>query len=139
MPEISELLARPAPERFDGAEAWSKLGEDARAQVGIAALEMVCALRLAERADSEDLPELYERVGFTACNEMEAALSHAVDEVLPDDALDASDDRPRIPASLGGVCRCCGCSQNDACEEGCSWAADDLCTAGVDGGGHDHG
>lgn len=138
MPEISELMARPAPERFVGAEAWAKLDDAARAQVGVAALEMVCALRLAERADSEDLPELYERVGFTACNEMEAALSAAVDEALPDDAFDASDDRPRVPASLGGICRSCGCSQNDACADGCGWVAEDLCTACVERG-HDHG
>ena len=38
---------------------------------------------------------------------------------------------------MGGtprICRCCGCSQNDACFNGhatCAWAGPDLCTAPV--------
>ena len=29
----------------------------------------------------------------------------------------------------GSVCRVCGCSEEDACEDGCSWVEDDLCSA----------
>lgn len=28
----------------------------------------------------------------------------------------------------GGICRQCGCSQNSACEEGCSWVEPGLCS-----------
>lgn len=57
-------------------------------------------------------------------------LQAAVTDALPEDAFVAPDGRtPRIPAFLGGVCRACGCSQNDACDEGCGWADEDLCTA----------
>ncbi|MGH1574509.1 hypothetical protein ACRAWG_32530 [Methylobacterium sp. P31] len=37
----------------------------------------------------------------------------------------------KIPASIGPVCRRCGCSENDACEGGCGWVDNDqtLCTA----------
>lgn len=31
----------------------------------------------------------------------------------------------------GRQCRACGCTDNDACEEGCSWVEADLCSACV--------
>lgn len=140
MPEISELLARPAPERFDGAEAWSKLPPDVQAEIGAIALEMAAANSLHDRCCQDDLPEIYRRAGDAAIVELWRDLQAVTSDALPEGVFEASDGRlPRIPALLGGVCRVCGCSQNDACDAGCGWAAEDLCTACVDGGGHDHG
>ena len=139
MPDMLELMTHPAPERFDGAEAWSRLDPDTQARIGIAALELVCAQNLSERVEEDELPERYERIAFAACAEMERDLNAEIVDALPREAFEASDGHlPRIPSALGGVCRACGCSQNFACEGGCGWAAEDLCTACVEGE-HDHG
>jgi len=135
MPEISALLARPAPERFDGADAWSKLPPDVQAEIGAIALEMAAVSRLHDRCCQDGLPEIYHRTGDAAIVELWRDLQAVTSVALPEDAFEASDGRmPRIPARLGGVCRVCGCSQNDACDAGCGWAAEDLCTACVEGG-----
>lgn len=48
---------------------------------------------------------------------------------LADDECD--DDCNDVCPKLAGesVCRVCGCSKEDACEGGCSWVEDDLCSA----------
>lgn len=142
MPEISDLLAQPAPERFDGAEAWAKLPPAAQAAIGAIALELTLAWHLQDAAGPGPrggLPPVLERVAAIADSELMAELEAAALDALPEGAFSATDGRPRIPSRLGGVCRRCGCTQNDACDEGCGWAAEDLCTACVAGGGHDHG
>ncbi|MBE7198371.1 MAG: hypothetical protein INR70_11290 [Parafilimonas terrae] len=139
MPEISALLTQPAPERFDGADAWSKLPGDVRAEIGALALELAAAMSLQHRCSQDDLPEIYHRTCDAALVELTRDLEALAAVALPTGAFEASDGRmPRIPSLLGGVCRVCGCSQNDACGNGCGWAAEDLCTACVEGG-HDHG
>lgn len=35
---------------------------------------------------------------------------------------------------LGAVCRGCGCTDAHACEGGCIWVTEDLCSACVRGG-----
>ena len=123
-------------ERFDGADAWSKLPADVQARIGAIALESVATLSLMERVDEDALPASYGRIAFAAGIELERDMQAEVLDALPEDAFVASDGRsPRIPALLGGVCRVCGCSQNFACEGGCGWAAEDVCTACVSGGG----
>lgn len=135
MPEISEFLARPAPERFDGATAWSQLTPGAQATIGALALELALTWAIENRSYQDDLPVLFDRAAIAARREIERALTCEIGDALPDDAFVASDGRmPRIPSVLDGVCRVCGCSQNDACDEGCGWAAADLCTACVEGG-----
>lgn len=37
----------------------------------------------------------------------------------------------RPPAALGDACRRCGCTNDQACEGGCWWAAPGLCSACV--------
>jgi len=139
MPEISALLTQPVPERFDGAEAWAKFDPETQARIGIAALELVCALNLSERVEEDELPAPYARIAFAAYAEMERDLNAEIVDALPREAFEASEGRlPRIPSSLGGACRICGCTQNFACDGGCGWAAEDLCTACVEGE-HDHG
>jgi hypothetical protein len=32
-------------------------------------------------------------------------------------------------AAGGSACRVCGCTDNDACEEGCYWVEADLCSS----------
>lgn len=40
-------------------------------------------------------------------------------------------DYPEVDALRRGelrVCRKCGCSENDACDDGCTWITEDLCS-----------
>lgn len=37
----------------------------------------------------------------------------------------------------GPACRICGCTENNACDGGCSWAEDNLCSACVGAAGYD--
>lgn len=139
MPEIADLLLRPASERFNGAAAWAQLTTEAQAAIGALALELALTWNIENRSYEDDLPVRFDRAAIAARREIERALTCEIVDALPADAFVASDERlPRIPSLLGGVCSVCGCSQNDACAEGCGWAAEDLCTACVEGE-HDHG
>lgn len=134
MPEISELMARPAPERFDGAEAWTELPPAAQAAIGAVALELTLAWHLQDAAGpgpESALPPVAARV---AGSQLMAELEATVLDALPEGAFAAPDGGPRLPSLIGGVCRVCGCSQNDACPGSCGWAAEDLCTACVAAG-----
>lgn len=141
MPEIAELMARPAPERFDGAEAWAKLPPEVQAEIGAIALELTLVWHLLDQeglGPDSGLSPLLTRVASAADNLLMGGLQQTVTDALPEDAYTASDGTFRIPSLLGGVCRSCGCSQNDPCDVGCGWADEDLCTACV-AGACDHG
>lgn len=86
-----------------------------------------------------------ERVGLTAAQvEEHLAVLHAAGLVHVAEvgrgpecygpALDAEDAARREYGRLSGAvtCRVCGCSDNWACDGGCWWAGDDLCTSCVD-------
>jgi len=136
MPEISTLLAQPVPERFDGVEAWSKLPPDVQASIGAIALELVLTWHLLDQegpGPESALSPLLTRAASASDGLLMHALEVTVTDALPADAFTTDDGSPRIPSLLGGVCRVCGCSQDDACDTGCGWAAEDLCTACVEG------
>ncbi len=122
--------APAARARFDGAATWDQLDDAAKARIGAAALEAVIADFGYELAS-----EPREARAFAAASELcFGVLTDVVMAALPElDELLASDQasaaRVPLPLSLGPVCRLCGCSQNDACGFGCSWADDDLCSA----------
>ena len=131
-------MALTALERFNGAEAWSKLPAEVQAEIGAIALELVLVwhmLDLEGPGPESALPSVLMRVASASDALLMGGLEATVIEALPDGAFaTARFGIPRIPSLLGGVCRACGCSQNDACDEGCGWAAEDLCTACVSGG-----
>lgn len=141
MQDILELMAQPAPERFNGAEAWAKLTPEQQAEIGAIALELPLVWQLHDlegHGPESFLSPLLARVVNAADDALMNGLEQAVRDALPEGAYVGRQGMPRIPSLLGGVCRVCGCSQNDACDVGCGWAAEDLCTACVEGG-HDHG
>ncbi len=114
--------------RFDSAAAWAQLSADERAAIGAAALDLIVAsntsVALAAR-DAQDAPAF--RASQAAAQLAMAALD---DEVLK--ALGESvdfDNDPPVPASLGDICTRCGCSEHDACDDGCAWHAPGLCTS----------
>ena len=127
-------LSIPAPARFNGEAAWSRLAPEQQAVIGAIALEIAANFHLMDRIYEDALPEGYARVSEAAAAELHRQLAIEAADALSEDALVAPDGRsPRIASLLGGVCRVCFCSQNDACEVGCGWAAEDLCTACVKG------
>lgn len=129
-----------AIERFDGAAAWADLPEAVRAEIGALALELVSVWHLIRCDGTEPegvLPPVLARAAVAADRLVDVALENRVHEALPEGAFLAPDGvTPLLPSLLGGVCRACGCTQEDGCPEGCGWAAEDLCTACVDGGGN---
>jgi len=140
MPEISDLLLRPPPERFDGAAAWAKLPPEVQAEIGAIALEVVAAGQAQVSVEFDETHAPLARAGDRAALELNNALAVKAHLALGSECYFGADGQtPRIPSFLGGACRVCGCSQNDACDVGCGWAAEDLCTACVEGEEHDHG
>ncbi len=118
-------------DRFAGVAHWAGLSEEDKATIGAAALEWMAAEAVQDRGYQEggDLMICRERVGMAAGDACRNAIQEIFVDAVPREALEGADGAPRIPTLLGMVCECCGCSENDACPEGCSWARDDLCTA----------
>ncbi len=128
MPERSNI----SEHAFDGEAAWAALPAHVQARIGSFALELGVAMAISEHAK------------MPACRAGDEASEHAAQ--LLREAVVGYDGVPetswwegdlgapgtfRIPASLGMVCRDCGCSHNDPCPSGCGWAKDHLCTACV--------
>ena len=124
--------ARPDFARFDGIRTWAMLPAQGRDAIGAIALEFAAALALTEREPAPgatpDLAARDRRIAREAEARLRGWLREGCDLFLPE-AFVAADGAPRIPTLLGGVCRVCGCSQEDACPSGCGWAGPDLCTA----------
>lgn len=113
------------PVRFDGAAAWATLDPEAQARIGAAALELVCMWHGQDAVDPSAGRDQQTRA-FDVCDALlNDKLHAAVLEAVP--TIEASEP-PMLPSSLGDVCRWCGCSQEDGCEEGCAWAGPSLCT-----------
>lgn len=122
--------------RFDAAAAWAALDDAQRAEIGTHALEIVLVwhLQALEGPGPESaLPPVYARVTSAADNILLSSLETLVRDCLPDGAFTAPDgSTPRVPSLVGGICRRCGCTHFDPCDERCGWAAVDLCTACVE-------
>lgn len=119
-------------ERFDGAAAWAGLSADQRDVIGPLALELLCAQHAVDievdRSPVEQSP--HGRAAAAAEHAAYATLLAYQLEELPE-LFDAVDGHPRISSIVGPICRECGCTEQDACPEGCGWAEADLCTACV--------
>lgn len=118
-------------DRFDGHAIWPTISPDQQAEIGATALELLAAWWAQEQAIDPFDGSLLARAADAADILLIEKLRVLMVEAVPRSALDAIDGEPRLPAMLGPVCRECGCSQNDACPEGCAWAEPDLCTACV--------
>lgn len=119
--------------RFDGATAFAALPPDVQAAIGGVAVELVYSSFGVARAETGDDPAA--RRAFDAAGTLLVDRLHdIVDEALE---LAAATDRPMpLPSLLGPVCRHCGCSEEDSCDDGrsgsCHWLFPDLCSACVD-------
>lgn len=124
-----------ATNAFDGAATWSTLSPEQQARIGAVALELAVGRAIAEHA-----PDPACRAGMEA----ERIALHLLQETvlgvggLPDAVWTEPEnwgarrpERYRIPSVVGGVCRACGCSEEDPCNEGCGWHDAVTCTACV--------
>jgi hypothetical protein len=117
--------------RFDGAAMWASLTSQQQAEIGAIALEFIVNAN-GEDAYFTGLEAKPEARPFIAgqrllIDKLMIAVQDAIIEKVPalgDDALPVP-----IPSLLGAVCRQCGCTQEDACKDGCGWAEPDLCSA----------
>lgn len=117
--------------RFDGAAMWGQLTPEQQDEIGAIALEFVINMN-GEDAYFTGLDAKPEARPFLAAqpllsDRLLSAVQDAIIEHVPalgDDGLPVP-----IPSLLGAVCRACGCSPEDGCEEGCYWREDDLCSA----------
>ena len=125
----AHLAGIPPLPRFDEQTVWATLTPDAQEDLGIAALALAVSLLGAHTAQDD-------REHRAHAAAVRAIAHRTADLTL---SIDPLDDGPYgIPASLGQVCRACGCSDLDACaDEGgdpCWWAEEDLCTSCASGG-----
>jgi hypothetical protein len=113
-------------ERFDGAAAWAAMTEEERAAIGAFGIELAVAAHVAAVTEDRADQEAVHRAAQAAGNKLIDIFDRAVMTALPAGSLL---DLP-IPSLLGPVCRVCGCSEQDACGFGCSWAdaAKTICT-----------
>lgn len=124
------MSAQPIP-RFDGAAAWSRLTDEQKDAIGAVALELTQAWLVLFTEESEPR----RRAAAMAELEIGAALRDEAFNALPliqEHHPQAIHGVPLLPSLIGGVCRECGCTENDACPGGCGWAEPDLCTACVE-------
>lgn len=123
----------PALPRFDGAAFWATLTPEQQEEIGAIALELIVNQN-GEDAYFTGLEAKPEARPFLAATPLlNDLLMQAVQDAIGDSLPALSDDAlpVPIPSLLGPVCRVCRCSEQDACDEGCGWADDDLCTACV--------
>ena len=92
--------------RFDERTAWLALPPAAQESLGVAAIALAVAAYGAEVAEDE----IQERSFLAAAHGAQEDIATLTDGVF------SRDEVPGIPASLGQVCRVCGCSDYDACE-----------------------
>jgi hypothetical protein len=108
--------------RFDARAFWDGLDAEQQRTVG----EMALLMFVAVDANTIGAPaEIRAQAG---------RWEHAHDEAERrlDALLPIADDFPEGPdlEAVGiRACRVCGCTDNSACEEGCEWVGEDLCSA----------
>ncbi|WP_158811223.1 hypothetical protein [Beijerinckia sp. L45] len=126
-----QIAFRPlnVTDRWDSAAIAAALTPEQRLDLSVAALDLVAAWSCTEvdhlRTDGVISP--ISRAGHEAANQATEQLLDAFVAMVPRDDMLAPNGQPRIPQNLGLVCERCGCTENDACEDGCSWVTDCVC------------
>ncbi|MFP4538718.1 MAG: hypothetical protein ACLFPA_10500 [Dichotomicrobium sp.] len=129
----------PARERFDGAALWAQLTEDEQREIGALALEYTVNClgedQHAEQPGVSPASRPFEEGNIVLMDALLAATEDALVRLKPFAAQAQAEGTAAggapipIPSRLGPVCRVCGCTEHDACPEGCGWAEADLCTS----------
>jgi hypothetical protein len=112
-------------ERFDGIEKWATLTPKQQAAIGAAALEYSAGFLAVEAFEADEGgSNVIHRAAAANDAALAGALFNTVKVAFPETLFGDV-----VPSRIGGVCRKCGCTEYDACEGGCSWAEEDLCSA----------
>jgi hypothetical protein len=117
---VAEISSIP----FDGAAAWARLTPEQQARVGALALELVASWAIIGLGEDGAVARAAEEAKRLSLASLVTEFHYELVEHLQEPG-----GAYRLPSVLGMVCRGCGCSHLDPCEEGCGWAADNLCTA----------
>lgn len=122
---------------FDGTVAWASLDPRKQAEIGAAALEAAVGRAISEHAGGAAARAGYEaeRLALEALQEAALGVGGLHDGQWIDRSQDH--DQFRLPTAIGPVCEACGCSEDDACEDGCGWHSDTICTACAGEAAHD--
>jgi hypothetical protein len=114
-------------ERFNPRAAWDALDADQQRAIGEAALLLhVSTEAQAINSDHAPTPELV--AADRRWEHAEQVAWNLLTETIPVDA-DLYPDGPDLAAIGIRACRECGCTDDSACPEGCSWIEVDLCSA----------
>jgi hypothetical protein len=119
--------------RFDGAVIWSTLTPEQQLDIGAAALNLVVAWKLQDSAyeggaaGSDSIVTIGDTADETCIDDLIRAFEAAVVE----GSVETPSGQIRIPVTVGMICEACGCTEDRACEGGCGWARDNLCTGCV--------
>jgi hypothetical protein len=112
----------PFKTRFNGREAWQELTFEQQARIGAAALELVVNWRGDDYGCDFHEVRPFQEGELIILDELEEAVNAAIPGTLQASPLP-------VPSLIGPVCRECGCSERDPCDDGCSWVEPDLCSA----------
>lgn len=106
--------------RFNGIERWAALTPEQQAAVGAIALEYAACFIAADESENDIVARAAAANDFHVANKLLESVRGALPNTLFCDM---------VPSLVGQVCRECGCTEEDACPGGCSWVAEDLCSA----------
>lgn len=120
-----------SPRRFDGARVWRSLSAETQARIGAAALEKAVVQAIFEVDYGKGSAGRAAESALEVADKLLQEAATGEGGLLYDNwiCIDGQDITFRLPSVLGRVCNSCGCSEMDACEEGCGWASDVRCTA----------
>lgn len=116
--------------RFDGRQAWARLTELEKEEIGALALEYIVAWNGMDANESTTMTPLlraFERADCLLGDMLHNKVAIALADAVP--SLNTETEPVPLPSLLGPVCRVCGCTEYDPCEDVCGWAEPDLCTS----------
>lgn len=123
--------AKRFTKRFDGTAAFSELPPEVQVEIGGLALELVLAWIGQDAYENEEWTRPFHTGEPLLLDQLQSAAEDTLKEILEQDILP-------VPSRLGQVCEICGCSDEDACEQGCSWISPTLCSACEHAPGESH-
>jgi hypothetical protein len=114
--------AKRFTKRFDGTAAFSELLPEVQVEIGGLALEIVLAWNGQDAYENEEWTRPFHTGEPLLLDQLQSAAEDSLKDILNQGILP-------VPSRLGQVCEICGCSDEDACQQGCSWISPTLCSA----------
>jgi len=115
-------------ERFNPRTTWDALDADQQRAIGEAALLLHVSTEGQGFPWEKPDPSPERLKADRRWAHAEQVAWNLLTETIPADA-DLYPDGPDLSAMDIRACRVCGCTDDSACPDGCSWIEDDLCSA----------